>query len=252
MKNRQKRTSMYTSIVTVIGVLVIGIFLIGAGRIDRIKGSGTLITESREVSNFDRIVLNGSGEVVITQGEEESLSVETDDNIMPYITTEIKRGTLYLGYDAKKVKSLAPTRLRFTLHLKNLVGLNISGSGEVTAASLATHGLDIEIDGSGDVQIDSLTAEKLEVRIDGSGTVKLAGEATGQNITINGSGKYLTGDLRSDTVKITINGSGDAVVWATTTLNAHINGSGSVEYYGSPTVDLSGSGSGKMKSLGDH
>jgi len=252
MKNGQKRTRMYTSIVTVIGVLAIGIFLIGAGRIDRIKGSGKLITESRDVSNFDRLVLNGSGEVVITQGEEEALSVETDDNVMPYITTEVKRGILYLGVDTEKVKTISPTRLRFTLNVKDLVGLDISGLGEITAASLDTHGLDIEIDGSGDVQIDSLATEKVEVRIDGSGKVKLAGKATGQDITINGTGKYLTGDLRSDTVKITVSGSGDAVVWATTTLDAHINGSGSVNYYGSPTVDLSGSGSGKMKSLGDH
>ena len=85
MKNRQRRTSMSTSIVTVIAVLAIGISLVGAKTIDRVKGSGKLITESREVREFDRIVLNGSGEVVITQGDEESLSVETDDNIMPYI-----------------------------------------------------------------------------------------------------------------------------------------------------------------------
>ncbi|MCP4396718.1 MAG: DUF2807 domain-containing protein [bacterium] len=252
MRNRQRRTGMYTSIITVIAVLAIGSFLIGAGRIDRIKGSGKLIAESREVSNFDRIVLNGFGEVVITQGEEESLSVETDDNIMPYIATEVRRGTLYLEYDAKKVKRIAPTRLKFTLHLKHLVGLNIFGSGEISAMSLDTNDLDIDIDGSGDVQIDSLTAEKLEIRIDGSGKVTLAGVANGQDIKIDGSGKYFSGNLRSDTVKITLNGSGDTVVWATETLNAHINGSGSVNYYGSPAVDLSGSGSGKMKSLGDH
>jgi hypothetical protein len=252
MKNRQKRIPLYMKIVTIIAVLTIAIFLIGAGRIDRLKGSGKLITEARDVSHFDRLVLKGIGKVIITQGAEESLTVETDDNVMPYITAEVKRGVLYLGVDTEKVKRISPTRLRFTLNVKELVGLDISGSGKIRAASLDTHGLDIDIDGSGDVQIDSLAAEKVVGRINGSGIVILTGETTRHDITINGSGKYFTGGLRSDTAKITINGSGDAVVWATTTLNTHLRGSGSIEYYGSPAIDLSGFGSGKIKSLGDH
>lgn len=252
MKNGQKITRRYMIIVTVVGTVTMMMFLLGAARINRVTGSGTLITESREVNHFDRLVLNGIGEVVITQGEEESLTVETDDNILPYITTEVRWGTLYLEYDAEKVKRIAPTQLHFTVQLTDLEGLQLAGSGRMTAATINTDHLDIEMDGSGSVQIDLLTTEKVEVEMDGTGKVELAGKATDQEIAISGSGKYHAGDVQSKTVEISINGSGDAVVWTTEALEGNINGSGSIKYYGSPSVDIFRAGSGKVKSLGGH
>jgi hypothetical protein len=234
----------------VLGLLAIVVFLLSACGFRVIRGSGDLVTESRSVSNFDRVSLSGSGEVIVTQSGEESLTVETDDNIIEYVTTEVRGGTLYLGFDTTGPKSISPTRLRFDLNVKELIGLKISGSGEITAASLDTDRLEVGVSGSGDVEIDSLTAQEVEVRISGSGNVELAGEATGQDITVSGSGKLRAGDLRSETVEVSISGSGDATVWAIESLDARISGSGSVEYYGSPTVDSSGSGSGKVRHLG--
>ena len=234
----------------VIGLLAIVVTLLIACGFGITRGSGNLITESRSVSNLNRVNLSGSGEVVITQSGEESLTVETDDNIMQYVTTEVRGGTLYLGFDTKRVKSISPTRLRFDLNVKDLVGLKVSGSGDITSASLDTNRLDVGVSGSGDVRIDSLTAEEVEVRISGSGEVELAGEVTGQDVTISGSGKYRGGDLRSETVSLTISGSGDATLWATESLEARLTGSGSVNYYGNPKTDVSGSGSGKVRGLG--
>ncbi|MEZ4663689.1 MAG: DUF2807 domain-containing protein [Caldilineaceae bacterium] len=34
--------------------------------------------------------LSGSGDVILTQGETKSLTVETDDNIMQYVTTNVR------------------------------------------------------------------------------------------------------------------------------------------------------------------
>ena len=179
-----------------------------------IRGSGNLITESRDISNIDRVDLNGSGNVIITQGGEESLTVETDDNMMQYVSTEVRDGTLYLGFEGRvsKDQTLSPTRLRFTLTVKNLTGMGVSGSGEISTDSLDTERLEVSIGGSGEVQVDSLIAKEVEVRINGNGDMELAGEATGQDISINGSGQYDAKDLRSETVKVNIGGSGNATV----------------------------------------
>ena len=225
--------------------------LLGLLGIKTIRGSGNLTTESRSVKDFDRVDLSGCGQVVITQGGEESLVVETDDNIMPYVRTMVKARTLDLGFDAKH-KNISPTHLRFTLNVKDLVGLKISGSGDITAASLDTDRLEVKVSGSGDVGIDSLTAKNVKVRISGSGDVELAGETTKQDIDTSGSGKYRAQDLHSETVKAKISGSGTTTVWATKSLNARISGSGAVDYYGNPKVKANISGSGRIKSQGDH
>ena len=230
-------------------ILIAIALLVCACGLRAVRGSGKLITESRDVSDFERVSLTGSGEVILIQGEEESLTVETDDNVMRYVTSEVTGGTLTLGTESGKL--ISATRLRFTLGVKDLAGLRVSGSGNITAERVDTDRLQVQVSGSGDVRIDALTADEVTVRITGSGDVELAGQVTGQDVTISGSGKYRGGDLRSETVALKISGSGNATLWVTESLDARLTGSGSASYYGNPTTDVSGSGSGKVKGLGD-
>ena len=238
-----------TNIWAAIGLLAIAVLPLSACALGTLRGSGKLVTETRSVNDFNRVSLSGSGKVIITQGEEESLTIETDDNVIDYIASEVKGGTLTLG--TKSGKSVSPTRLRFTLSVKDLVGLKVSGSGDITSASLDTDRLEIGVSGSGDIQIDSLTAKALKIGISGSGHVELAGKSPTQEVTISGSGNLRAADLQCETAKVTISGSGSATVWATESLNARMSGSGSVKYYGSPTVSSKRSGSGKIHGLGD-
>jgi len=218
----------------------------------RIQGSGHIITETRRPSNFNRVSLGGSGELILTQGDDESLTVEADDNIMEYIKTEVGGRTLALGLDSDG-KSISTTRrIRFTLMVKNLVGLELSGSGRVHAGGIDTDRLDVDVSGSGTMDIDSLVAETLKVSISGSGRVELeTGEVNKQDIEMSGSSRFRADKLRSQEASIEISGSGSAVVWAQESLEVSISGSGDVEYYGQPRVTQQVSGSGSIKSLGN-
>ena len=229
--------------------LVLVVLLLGACGLKAVRGSGDLVTESRDVSGFDRIEVHGSGKVIITQDGTESLTVETDDNLIEYVTTEVVGRTLELGFE--DVVLVSPTRLTFDLHLKDLTGLEISGSGDIEAESIETDGLEIQVSGSGDARIDSLAADDVEIKIGGSGSVELEGDASRQDVTISGSGKVRAGDLRCEAVDVSISGSGDATVWVTESLDVNISGSGSVYYYGAPSTDLSTSGSGSINGRGD-
>ena len=95
-----------------------------------IIGSGDLITETRQVSNFDRIALEGLGEVIVTQGGSESLSIETYDNVMEHVKAEVEGGTLKLGLK-EEVNFILPRRLIFSVGVDDLSSLDIDGSGEI-------------------------------------------------------------------------------------------------------------------------
>ena len=230
-------------------VLILAAIMLAACSFGVVRGSGRLVSDSRSVSDFDRVTLTTSGEVIISQGEEESLTVETDDNVMRHVTTQVEDGMLTLGTERGKL--ISATRLTFNLTVRDLAGLRLTGSGDVTVERLDANRLEINVTGSGDVRIGLLAAKDVEVEITGSGDVDLAGQATGQDISVSGSGNYRGGDLRSDTVEITIRGSGGATVWATGSLDGSITGSGSVSYYGNPKTKTSASGSGKFSGLGE-
>ena len=74
----------------IIGLLIIGLLFISACGLGTIQGSGDVITESREVSGFDSVSHTGIGQVIIVQGDEESLNIKADDKLMEYKTTEVR------------------------------------------------------------------------------------------------------------------------------------------------------------------
>jgi hypothetical protein len=198
----------------------------GACVFDSVAGSGKIVTEPRTVSGFSAVSLSGSGQVAIEQTGIESLTVTTDDNLLPYIKTEMKGSTLELGFK-DPMTHLNPTHdIVFRLTVKKLEGLDISGSGKADAK-----GLD---------------PDRLKVEISGSGEVSAHGTANDLDLSISGSGGYRGEDMRSKRATIDITGSGAAVIAASETLQADVSGSGSIQYIGDPQVTQHVSGSGSV------
>jgi len=214
-----------------------------------IRGSGNITTESRQVSGFREVSVSGSGHLSITQGEIESLEIECDDNLMPYIQTVVKNETLKIG---PKDVSLRPSRpIEYRLALRDLDTLRTSGSVSVESPALRTENLKASVSGSGSFSLEKLEAQSLTFDIRGSGEVNIeSGESGSQTISISGSGEFNVPNLKSQDIEITISGSGRTKVWVTEKLDVKISGSGKIQYYGSPTVSSRVSGSGKIESLG--
>lgn len=225
---------------------------VGPVRIDttRVNGSGTLKTEERQVTNVERVALEDQGELEIIQGSSESLTIEADDNILPYITTEMRGRELVIGIK-EGIRVEPSTPIRFTLSIKDLSRVSVSGSGDITAAKLESSDFEVSISGSGNVRMDNIQAENLQVRISGSGNFDLGGEVQTQEVSISGSGNYKAGSLASRRTDITITGSGNVTVWTTEELKIRVSGFGNVSYYGAPSVSQTITGGGEIRSLGE-
>ncbi len=231
-------------------VLLLGLALSLGACTAIVNGSGNVVSESRQVNNFDRIVLNGSGEVIVTQGGSESLTIETDDNVMKYLDVKVENGALKLGFKPG-VNIISYTQLIFYVGVDDLSGMTISGSGDIEVDTLQTKRLEATISGSGDIQIAELTADEVNAKITGSGEIYVFGEVAFQDVNVSGSGIYMAEDMCSASVRVGVSGSGGATVCATDSLDANISGSGSINYYGNPSVNSRSSGSGRLNSLGE-
>jgi hypothetical protein len=209
-----------------------------------ITGSGMISTENRRVPGFSRIVVEGSGDVVISQGLVQSVSVEADDNVLPAVKTEVIGGVLHLGFkDGTHVRGMR--RLEFRITAVRIEGIAISGSGSVHGATpLRSSSMSLDIGGSGSITAE-LETGGLDIGIHGSGSIAVSGRADHLSVTISGSGGYSGRELSSADAEVRISGSGNATVTATDTVTANLSGSGSVAYGGGAkaTVQVSGSGS---------
>lgn len=222
----------------------------GVGPPFGVQGSGHVRTETRDVRGFDRVTVDGTGTLVITQGTDEHLSITAEDNILPHLASDVAGSRLTLG--PRQSNLLNPTRpIRYELGVKQLHEVTMRGSGDMETASLDTDKLDITVSGSGSASLARLTAASLSVTENGSGSVTVdGGQATAQTVTIRGSGRYRAAGLQSRNATIEVAGSGDCAVRVSDNLNVTITGSGRVTYSGSPSLNENIFGSGKVTRAG--
>ncbi len=250
------------------------------------QGSGTIKTETRQVSGITAVELDTSGDLSVSQGDVESLTIETDDNILPLLTSDVIDGVLKLA--TKPGSGLTPSKsIKYTLMVKNIASLidngsgtitagdlnlsnplgvfsdgsgnislanvqcqtatvSLSGSGNVNIASLKCDSAATSIDGSGGASISSIDTPIFSAKLSGNGALTVAGTTTDQTINISGSGSFDGEKLTSKTAVVVTDGSGGAIVQVSDTLNATIHGSGDITYVGHPTVTQTDDGSGKI------
>jgi hypothetical protein len=216
-----------------------------------VRGSGKMVEEEREVSGFDSISLSGMGNVYVELGDEESLTIEAEDNLLKHLKSDVKGRTLEIG--TKSGVNLRPQEeINFYLTVKEVNALEISGSGDIRLPDWLAGSFTIDISGSGDVRLDSLNANWLDVKISGSGRVDIdGGQVEKQDVEINGSGDYRARDLESSRATVRVSGSGEATLWAIDELEVNISGSGDVFYAGDPHLDDDVSGSGDVERISD-
>lgn len=210
---------------------------------------GVVRTETRAISDVTALSINTVGEFIIQQGDEESLTIEGPNNILRNISTEVVGGTLYID-STRGVLGDSFGRIVYTLTVKNLNEISLSGAGSISVASLDTDHLDITLTGAGSIEIDSLNTQDLSVLLNSAGSIEVSGNAVNQNIVLSGVGSYNGSDLQSSTATVVMSGAGSAEVWVIDSLNVEVSGVGSVSYYGSPTVQQNISGLGSVDSKG--
>ena len=259
-----------------------------------VAGLTTMVTfgqkrETRSVSSFTGIDASSVFNITVTKGGTESLIIEADDAVMPYVRSEVRNGVLHLylerGSD-KKVKNIKT--LKATVVMKNLDKVSLSGACKFTAhdrftsdrfkgdcsgassmmVNLNTGQLDIDASGASKIQVKAnMTGD---AKLDVSGTSKIHGELKAGNVRINASGVSsieLTGsasDIKIDasgtsniksenfevkTATIKTSGTSNITLHVTDILNVNLSGVSTINYKGSPVIEMKNSGNAKVQPI---
>ncbi len=214
----------------------------------RVKGNGNMITKTRSVGEYDKIVAGGSFDVKLIAGTEGKITIHIDENLLEYLITEVENDRLKLKW--KKGSNISTrNKILITVPFKDISGVTLSGSGDVfSEATIKASDFKAILSGSGNMKL-AVKSTYLSSRISGSGNIRLSGAADKLEYAISGSGNINGYELVSNEADVRISGSGGIKTNVTENLKARIAGSGNIYYKGNPKrQDTKVSGSGNVSS----
>jgi hypothetical protein len=216
------------------------------GSSKKIKGNGNVITVNRMTSDYDGVSISGSFNVILVKGKEGKITIEGEENIIPYIETEVSRNTLQIKYQ-KNINIRTTKRLTVKVTYKDIDKVTLGGSGNITNKGIIkSRELTVALGGSGNITL-TIDADEVHSKIGGSGNIKLSGSSNELNCAIAGSGSIKAYDLSTNTLHASIAGSGSIRTTVKTKIKAKVVGSGSIYYKGKPKyIDSKSVGSGDV------
>lgn len=211
-----------------------------------IEGNGNMNTIQREVGSFDKVNVGGFFDVELVAGDEGTITLEGESNLLDYIITEVQGNALKIKVE--KGKSLKPSNrmmIKVTVPFRDLDEVTLAGSGDVISSALIkANNFHTAVAGSGDLILE-VEANTIDSRVAGSGDLTLSGSTRDLEASVAGSGDIHASKLDAKNVDARVAGSGDISVRCSDSLKARVSGSGDIEYSGNPSkqdTKVSGSG----------
>ncbi|MBC5994170.1 head GIN domain-containing protein [Pontibacter cellulosilyticus] len=238
-----KMQKFYTTSLSLVMVLMLVTMPLMA---QQLKGNGNIQTQDRNVSGFTGIDVSGGFYVEITQGSNESLKLEADENLLSNIKTEVRNGVLHIYND----KSLSNSKgMKAYITVKELNKVDISGGVKVVGNStFKTNTMKLDMSGGSKVVL-AIEAKELRADMSGASKVELKGKADNLVMEMSGASSVDAADFQAKDVKIGASGASKVKVHADKTLHIDASGASSVYYKGSPSITSETSAAARISRL---
>ncbi len=172
-------------------------------------GTKKIVFQERIIPTYSQIELLGNADIVLTEGNVGQITVETSENVLPYIATEVKEGTLVIKLKHYGVNYVPKLRIHIPID-ENFQKIAIVGKGIVTTHknfSLQLHSLEVVLKGDGNFlgkelstrkailfiagagNIEASVTEDVQAKIMGYGNISIFGNPPQRDTNIKGSGK---------------------------------------------------------------
>ena len=172
-------------------------------------GNKKIVSQERTTLAYSQIKVLGNADIILTEGNVGQIAVETSENVLPYVVTEVKEGTLVIKLKHYGVNYVPKLRIHIPID-ENFQKITIAGKGIVTTHknfSLQLHSLEVVLKGDGNFlgkelstrkailsiagagNIEATVTEDVQAKIMGYGNISIFGNPPQRDTNIKGSGK---------------------------------------------------------------
>lgn len=207
----------------------------------QLTGSGNIIKQDRNTEPFKGISAGSAFEVEINSGSSNKVTVECDDNHMPYIKTKVVNGVLKIS--TSRLGAFTDAHMKVFVTAPEIDFINASGAATIKANNELKSADKINLESSGAATIKAtVDAPQIFTEATGASTIELSGRTQKYTAKASGSADLKTTDLQSETTEITASGASSAHVHASVSLIATASGAADIHYRGAGSLKKKTSG----------
>jgi citrate lyase gamma subunit len=207
-----------------------------------VYGNNKVVTKERKAEYFAGIRVSSGIDVYLKQGNNETISVEADENLHEYILTEVRDGVLHVFTE---VNIREAERKRVYVTMKEVNSVRTSSAGDVIGETpIKSDRLELSASSAGDIKLE-VYAKEIEIDISSSGDITLTGEADLLEADLSSAGDLNAYDLKVREADVSVSSAGDADINVSEKITARASSAGDINYQGNPKyVDTHSSSAG--------
>ncbi|WP_185146655.1 DUF4252 domain-containing protein [Chryseobacterium sp.] len=212
------------------------------------------VTQVRNVGKFTGIKVSNGIKVNFTQGNKQTVVVETDPNLQQYVSTEVENGILVISVKNKDKSNLKFRKLLVTIEAPRLSSVALSSgsllttvntvkedyfkadinSGSSLNADISSNAVEMEITSGANAKLDVDTGKITVTGTSGSMST-VVGRTESAVFDLTSAANCNAQDLVAANATVSATSGANLKIHATQTLNATATSGASVRYKGKPT-----------------
>jgi len=208
---------------------------------DVLKTRGERVVEERALADFRAITVKNGINVVLTQGNHQTATIEGWKNLMPKIRLSVKKNGELVMEDVNKCNFVRSRDNMTTVYLTfsgELDSIHFAGNGDiVTKDTIVISGLTVISEGSGNIDL-KVKAQSLAIGVTHKNiaSITIRGQGYSVGITNWGYSPVDVSGFKALYAGVAQNGSGNTYVNASESVDVGFyHGVGDVYYVGNPT-----------------
>ncbi|GAB1857078.1 hypothetical protein MHTCC0001_19140 [Flavobacteriaceae bacterium MHTCC 0001] len=218
-------------------------------------GTNVFSQSTYNVENFEKVVVNPHIQVTFVQGDETSVTVNSNLVSNDKLNVEVKGNTLHIYLDGARVYTKSEkceennwkakrslyhgTIVTATIYYKTINSLSLRGEENFVFESLIKQDkLKLKVYGEPQISFNALELKELNTTMYGAGILEVkTGSIENNRTTCFGECKVNTPDIRSRKSKVTAFGEGEFNLNVSDHLKVTAFGEATVSYQGNPEVN---------------
>lgn len=215
---------------------------------EEVYGNQNLSDSTQDFEAFNQLTVEGELNITIKQGDQHSVQMVIDENLVEYINFE--HSNKHLKVTTDDAYRLIPTNQKqLIITVENLDELSLIGMVESEVIKFNDKD-DLYIKTSGNTKLSGvIDANTLSIKNSGNSDIKITGSAQQFTLHSSGASRFKGKSFEVSEADITISGAGDVAIFVDDHLKANISGAGKISYLGDPAVEQEISGAGTIKQL---